>query len=287
MTGSGKTEIYLRAVQSTLAAGRRAIVLVPEISLTAQTVRRFEARFPGRVAVIHSQLSLGQRYAVWDRIRSGEADVLIGPRVALFAPMSRLGLIVLDEAHDGSYKQSEPIPLPAYHARDVAIAFGRLTGCSVILGSATPSIETVHTAQRGLYHRIVLPVRVAGHRGKVLQPGSGDAAALYHPGSPDDAVTVELPTVSVVDAVMEVEKETTVAEVNQALSEAANRYLGYTELPLVSIDFQGDPRSSIVDGQCTKVIGKTVKVMSWYDNEWGYSNRMLDLILHMESCKPV
>lgn len=101
------------------------------------------------------------------------------------------------------------------------------------------------------------------------------------------AVRVPTPTVSVVDAVMEVEKETTVAEVNQALSEAASRYLGYTELPLVSIDFQGDPRSSIVDGQCTKVIGKTVKVMSWYDNEWGYSNRMLDLILHMESRQPV
>jgi glyceraldehyde 3-phosphate dehydrogenase len=101
------------------------------------------------------------------------------------------------------------------------------------------------------------------------------------------AVRVPTPTVSLVDAVMEVEKETTVTEVNQALSEAANRYLGYTELPLVSIDFQGDPHSSIVDGQCTKVIGKTVKVMSWYDNEWGYSNRMLDLILHMEARKPV
>jgi len=101
------------------------------------------------------------------------------------------------------------------------------------------------------------------------------------------AVRVPTPTVSLVDAVMEVERETTVDEVNQALREAANRYLGYTDLPLVSIDFQGDPHSSIVDGQCTKVIGKTVKVMSWYDNEWGYSNRMLDLILHMESCKPV
>ncbi len=101
------------------------------------------------------------------------------------------------------------------------------------------------------------------------------------------AVRVPTPTVSLVDAVMEVEKETTVDEVNQALREAANRYLGYTDLPLVSIDFQGDPRSSIVDGQCTKVIGKTVKVMSWYDNEWGYSNRMLDLILHMEAQKPV
>lgn len=101
------------------------------------------------------------------------------------------------------------------------------------------------------------------------------------------AVRVPTPNVSLVDAVMEVERETTVDEVNQALSEAANRYLGYTDLPLVSIDFQGDPRSSIVDGPSTKVIGKSVKVMSWYDNEWGYSNRMLDLILHMESRKPV
>lgn len=99
------------------------------------------------------------------------------------------------------------------------------------------------------------------------------------------AVRVPTPTVSLVDAVMEVERETTVEEVNQALREAANRYLGYTDLPLVSIDFQGDGRSSIVDGQSTKVIGKTVKVMSWYDNEWGYSNRMLDLVLHMEANK--
>lgn len=101
------------------------------------------------------------------------------------------------------------------------------------------------------------------------------------------AVRVPTPTVSLVDAVMEVERETTVGEVNQALKEAANRFLGYTDLPLVSIDFQGDAHSSIVDGQSTKVIGQTVKVMSWYDNEWGYSNRMLDLILLMDSRKPL
>ena len=101
------------------------------------------------------------------------------------------------------------------------------------------------------------------------------------------AVRVPTPNVSLVDAVMEVEQETTVDEVNQALKEAANRYLGYTDLPLVSIDFQGDPHSSIIDGPSTKVIGKTVKVMSWYDNEWGYSNRMLDLILHMEAARVI
>jgi glyceraldehyde 3-phosphate dehydrogenase len=101
------------------------------------------------------------------------------------------------------------------------------------------------------------------------------------------AVRVPTPNVSLVDAVMEVEKETTIKEVNQALQEAANRYLRYTEEPLVSIDFQGDPHSSIVDGLCTRVLGSTVKVMSWYDNEWGYSNRMLDLVLHMEANKPL
>jgi len=101
------------------------------------------------------------------------------------------------------------------------------------------------------------------------------------------AVRVPTPDVSLVDVVMEVEQETTVSEVNQALAEAANRYLRYTEEPLVSIDFQGDPHSSIVDGLCTRVLGSTVKVMSWYDNEWGYSNRMLDLVLHMDASKPL
>jgi primosomal protein N' (replication factor Y) len=160
VTGSGKTEIYLRALEATLAAGRRAIVLVPEISLTAQTVRRFEARFPGRVAVMHSQLTAGQRYAVWDRVRRGEADVVIGPRLALFAPISRLGLIVLDEVHDSSYKQAEPIPLPAYHARDVAVALGRLTGAAVLLGSATPDLVTYYRAVQGAYRLLELPQRI-------------------------------------------------------------------------------------------------------------------------------
>ena len=160
VTGSGKTEIYLRAVEAALARGRRAIVLVPEISLTAQTVRRFEARFPGRVALMHSQLSQGQRYAAWDRVRSGEADVVIGSRLALFAPLSRLGLVVVDEVHDGSYKQTEPIPLPAYHARDVAVALGRLTGATVLLGSATPDLESYYRARQGIYQLFELPQRI-------------------------------------------------------------------------------------------------------------------------------
>ena len=177
VTGSGKTEIYLRAVQATLAAGRRAIILVPEISLTAQTVRRFEARFPGRVAVMHSQLSLGRRYAAWDRVRRGEADVVIGPRLALFAPVSRLGLVVLDEAHDGSYKQSEPIPLPAYHARDVALELGRLSGATVLLGTATPNLDTYYQARRGDYRLLQLPHRVMPSRAGSATPAANAQAS--------------------------------------------------------------------------------------------------------------
>jgi primosomal protein N' len=119
VTGSGKTEIYLHALEAVLAAGKRAIVLVPEISLTAQTVRRFEARFPNRVALLHSQLSMGQRYAVWDRVRRGGADVLIGPRSALFAPMSRLGLIVVDEAQVQRDHQHLMRPLPPVRVVDL------------------------------------------------------------------------------------------------------------------------------------------------------------------------
>jgi len=173
VTGSGKTEIYLRALEATLAAGKRAIVLVPEISLTPQTVRRFEARFPGRVAVVHSQLSLGQRYAAWDQVRRGEADVLIGPRSALFAPIARLGLIVVDEAHDDSYKQAEPIPLPAYHAREAAMALGRLTGAAVLLGSATPDLVTYYRAQQGDYRLLELPRRIVAHTGTGGRPAMG------------------------------------------------------------------------------------------------------------------
>lgn len=138
-------------------------------------------------------------------------------------------------------------------------------------------------------HSDLRRARAAGLSMIPTKTGAAAAVALVIPalkGKFDGlAVRVPTPNVSLVDVVMEVERETTVEEVNQALQQAANRYLGYTELPLVSIDFQGDSHSSIIDAQSTKVIGTSVKVMSWYDNEWGYSNRMLDLILHMEANK--
>lgn len=159
VTGSGKTEIYLQAIGRLLEEGKGAIVLVPEISLTPQTVRRFAGRFGGKVAVLHSALSDGERYDEWHRIRTGEARVVVGPRSAVFAPVSNLGLIVVDEEHDPSYKQDET---PRYHARDVAVVRARLEGARVVLGSATPSLESWLNARQRKYELASVPARVAG-----------------------------------------------------------------------------------------------------------------------------
>ena len=148
VTASGKTEVYLQAIADVLVAGQGAIVLVPEISLTPQTIRRFASRFGSVVAVLHSRLSPGERHDEWQRIRSGEARVAIGPRSALFAPVAKLGLIVVDEEHEPSYKQDET---PRYHARDVAVMRGHFEKCRVLLGSATPSLESWNNALTGKY----------------------------------------------------------------------------------------------------------------------------------------
>jgi len=148
VTGSGKTEVYLQAIAAELEAGRGAIVMVPEIALTPQTVRRFASRFGDRVAVLHSALSDGERYDEWHRIRAGAARVVIGPRSAVWAPVRELGLIVVDEEHESSYKQDES---PRYNARDVAVLRGAIEGVKVVLGSATPSLETWRNVQTGKY----------------------------------------------------------------------------------------------------------------------------------------
>lgn len=160
VTGSGKTEVYLQAIEETLAAGRTACVLVPEISLTPQTVARFRGRFGDLVAVMHSRMSQGERYDQWDFIRSGAARVVVGARSALFTPLSNLGLIVIDEEHEGSYKQDSA---PRYHARDVAVWMARRAGAAVVLGSATPSIEALHAcAKNPSWHQVSLPERANG-----------------------------------------------------------------------------------------------------------------------------
>jgi primosomal protein N' (replication factor Y) (superfamily II helicase) len=178
---------------------------VPEIALTPQTVRRFAARFPGRVAVLHSRLSAGERYDTWRRARAGLFDIVVGPRSALFTPLPNLGVIVLDEEHDHSYKQTPPVPPPYYHARDTAIEMGRILQAVVILGSATPDVVTYHRARAGRYQLLELPRRIMGHRRRLYSqaerlripaerlPGqqSGDDA--------DDALTIPLPPIQVVD----------------------------------------------------------------------------------------
>jgi len=166
VTGSGKTEVYLQALAETVKRGRRGIVLVPEIALTPQTIDRFASRFPGRVAVLHSKLSLGERFDEWQRIRDGECDVVIGPRSAVFAPQPDLGLIVIDEEHEWTYKQADKSP--RYHARDAAIKLAGLTGATVVLGSATPDVESYYHAQMKDYHLLRLPERVVPKEGAPL-----------------------------------------------------------------------------------------------------------------------
>lgn len=159
VTGSGKTEIYLRALAEAISLGKRAIVLVPEIALTPQTIDRFASRFPDRVAVLHSKLSPGEQFDEWQRIKDGEFDVVIGSRGALFAPQHDLGLIVIDEEHEWTYKQEEQ--QPRYHARDVALKLAELTNSVVILGSATPDIASYYRAQRGDFQLLQLRERIA------------------------------------------------------------------------------------------------------------------------------
>lgn len=166
VTGSGKTEVYMQAIARVLAADRSAIMLVPEISLTPQTIDLFHARFGEIIAVLHSSLSDGERHDEWHRIREGRARVVIGARSAVFAPVATPGLIVVDEEHENSYKQDET---PRYNARDVAVMRGYLEKCPVVLGSATPSLESLANAARGKYQRIGMPVRVDNRRMPVMR----------------------------------------------------------------------------------------------------------------------
>ena len=164
ITGSGKTEVYLQAMAEIIARGRRGIMLVPEIVLTTQAIERFAGRFPGRVAIIHGDLFIGERFDEWQRIRSGQVDVVIGSRSAIFSPLPDLGLVILDEEHEPAYKQSDI--KPTYHAREAAIAIGRILRIPVVLGSATPSVETFYRAAQQEYSLVELPERI----GSTLPP---------------------------------------------------------------------------------------------------------------------
>lgn len=184
VTGSGKTEVYLQAIAHALSRGKGAIVLVPEISLTPQTVERFKARFstgPVRtlVAVLHSHLSAGERHDEWHKIRQGRARIVIGARSAVFAPVDPLGLIIVDEEHEHSYKQEEA---PRYHARDVAVVRGQMEGAVVVLGSATPSLESYYNVQRKKYTLLELPDRADQRKMPVVRVVDLRRENRKHPG---------------------------------------------------------------------------------------------------------
>src|SRR5690606_37747543 len=149
---------YLNAIEKCLQLGRRALVLVPEIALTAQTVEIFQRRFQERVAILHSALGAGERFDEWRSARAGRADIVVGARRAVFAPCRNLGLIIIDEEHDGSYKQDQT---PRYHARDIALKRASLEGAVVVLGSATPSLESYQRATRGEWVHAKMLKRVA------------------------------------------------------------------------------------------------------------------------------
>ena len=166
VTGSGKTEVYLQAIAHALELGKNALVLVPEIALTPQLTGRFQARFGGGIAILHSGLSDGERYDEWRRIRRGLARIVIGARSAIFAPLDKIGIIIVDEEHEASFKQSDGL---RYNARDLALVRGRMEQAAVVLGSATPAVTTIHAAEQGRLTLLELPERVEGRPMPVVE----------------------------------------------------------------------------------------------------------------------
>ena len=209
VTGSGKTEVYLRLAREVVTAGRRVLVLVPEIALTPAVTDTFRKAFGERVAIQHSGLSPGARHDQWHRIRRGAVDVVVGTRSAVFAPLDALGLVVVDEEHDTSYKQEDS---PRYHARSVAIMRARAAGALVVLGSATPSLETFHHARRGRYRRVAMTERV--HR----RP---------------------LPEVRIVDMRAEMASEAGEAAISRTLAGALEKTLARGEQALILLNRRG------------------------------------------------
>jgi len=236
VTGSGKTEIYLDAIDKLLAHGKQAIALVPEISLTPQTIQRFGARFGERIGVIHSRLTDGERFDTWRRIRDGKIDVVIGARSALFAPLPRLGLIVVDEEHDASYKNDVEFQgQPAYHARELALALAHAHNIVVILGSATPDVETYARAQRGEIKLLELPQRVIAH-------GATNEPIQYQ----------ELPPVEIVDLRTEL-REGNRSVFSRPLKDALNETLARGEQAILFLNRRGSA-SAVVCRDCGQAV---------------------------------
>ncbi|MCZ7547770.1 MAG: primosomal protein N' [Anaerolineales bacterium] len=224
VTGSGKTEIYIRAAQETIKREKQVIVLVPEIALTPQIVRRFLARFPGQVGLVHSKLSEGERYDTWRRAREGKLKIVIGPRSALFAPLPNIGLIVADECHDASYYQSEP---PFYHAVTSAQEYARLCGAVFVMGSATPTIEQRFNST---------PLQLPPFSSKMGGDGEGGLSRLL--SLPQRVADSQLPPVSIVDMRAEL-KSGNRGIFSRALSEALAETLSRGEQAILFLNRRG------------------------------------------------
>lgn len=235
VTGSGKTEIYLRAIEAVLAQGRQAIFLVPEIALTAQTVRRVAARFRGKVAIIHHKLSDGERYDAWRRAREGLARVIVGPRSALYAPLPDCGLIVIDEEHDTSYKN---FSTPTYDTRAVAEQMMIQRGGVLILGSATPDVSTFYRAQHNEIGYLHLPNRIMGHRVRIEEQSEREGLTPKYHVLAADALTIDLPPVHVVDMRAELKRGNT-SMFSQALQTALTRTLEQREQAILFLNRRG------------------------------------------------
>ena len=243
VTGSGKTEIYLQAAAETLRRGKQVIILVPEIALTPQALRRFAARFPGQVGLVHSRLSPGERYDTWRRARMGALPVIVGPRSALFTPLPNPGLIVLDECHDDSYYQSEIAP--AYHAVQAAILYSRLAGCLLLLGSATPDVSLLYRARQDGWPELRLPQRILAHRNvsNLLRAEKYDERQSNR-NTPDVPVrststsALPLPPVSVVDMRQEL-KEGNRSIFSRSLREALQQVLAHEQQAILFLNRRG------------------------------------------------
>ncbi|HEX9035854.1 MAG TPA: primosomal protein N' [Ktedonobacterales bacterium] len=229
ITGSGKTEVYLQALAAVIARGQRGLALVPEIALTPQAMARYAGRFPGRVALLHSGLSDAERLSEWRRIRGGEIDIVLGSRSAIFAPIENLGLIVLDEEHEDAYKQERR---PSYHAREVATRLGALTGATVVLGSATPSLESWSRATTGAWRLVEMSGR----------PGAVSESATRRPA--EASLRSGLPLVTVVDLRAEL-REGNASILSETLRAALDETLARGEQAIMFLNRRGTATSVI------------------------------------------
>ena len=237
VTGSGKTEIYLRAVEQALLRRRTAILLVPEIALTPLTVARVASRFPGRIGLLHSRLTEGERYDTWRRCRSGQLPIVIGPRSALFAPLPAPGLIVLDEEHDESYKEQGQEP--RYHARAVAIEYARQLGAVCLLGSATPDLETSYLADLGQIDRVRLPQRILGHQRRLEAQSRRLGVTSRFTRVENEAQGADLPPVRVVDMRQELKAGNT-SLFSRPLQQALQETLQAKEQAILFLNRRGE-----------------------------------------------